>query len=531
MADLDLNKNSNYFSDQNPSDSRADSVVSNPSLSGPTNSEPSTRPSGITTNSTPPANSSTETQAGLSLANLHQQELAEKLSLARIAMEGPERTMRREIEEQELKNRQEKERLNAIVRAINKEKETYELAWINLDNKRTSLKLILNPIMEQEGQLEKEEERLEGQEAVTLGIRENHEIEEERWKVQLRRRRIEEEKWRVAEKLQQIEDVIIDNQKKYQDLLDKEDQVKLRLRELEEKMVFETEKLKREIAEAEERNRIAELQRQELARRKRLELEELKKAEEERKVLAEKLAEAKAKREAEEKEREIRAKQEAEEKKQAEEEERERQENLKRLNELRRAEEEKQKQKTIELERLKQEAERKQRILEEQKRRAEAEAKQKQIAKISQLAEQQRSQETKRPIPSPANPIKPPLPPRPPVIPTPPRPPVPPEAKTNTDQGGKLDKMDKEVAKQKAILEQKQQLEEERLELLTEERKRKMLELNRLAQLQKKDKGDDMINPDSPLIEKLRKDNSILRPLRTLQADIDRAKQQGIEPK
>ena len=153
----------------------------------------------------------------------------EKIRKAKIAMEGLDRTVRREANEKEEEAGEEKQKYNKLLVSIGHEKELIELTWVNLDDKRTNLKKALEPILSQEDQIQNEENEIESKEDITVTPKERHEIEGKRWEIQQKRKKIEEEKWLIEEKVTKIEEQIDTKKKEYQSLLDQEDQIRRRV--------------------------------------------------------------------------------------------------------------------------------------------------------------------------------------------------------------------------------------------------------------------------------------------------------------
>ncbi len=210
----------------------------------------------------------------------------EKLRRAKIAMEGLDRTIRREATEKEEEASDEKQNLNKILATINHEKELLELTWVNLDDKRNDLKKILEPILAQEEAIQSEEGELESKEEVTLIPQERRAIEERRWQTQEKRKKIEEEKWLVEEKVQKIEAQISEIKEKYQNLLNQEEEVRNKIRAIDEQLLLQQEVLRQqhELEEQKRRQEALRLAEEEKKREeaKRRELEEAKRAEEAR---------------------------------------------------------------------------------------------------------------------------------------------------------------------------------------------------------------------------------------------------------
>lgn len=218
----------------------------------------------------------------------------EKLRRAKIAMEGLDRTIRREATEKEEEASEEKQQLNKLLLTIGHEKELMELTWVNLDDKRASLKKILEPILEREDKLEDEETSIESQEEVTLAPQPKRELEQKRWQVQESRKKTEEEKWLIEERVQKIDDQISEIKQKYQQLLAQEEELRQKIQSIDEKMLLEQEVLHQQneleeqkrrqdtLKKIEEQKRAEEIEKKRLADIKKAE-EDKQRAEEERK--------------------------------------------------------------------------------------------------------------------------------------------------------------------------------------------------------------------------------------------------------
>lgn len=210
----------------------------------------------------------------------------EKLRRAKIAMEGLDRTIRREATEKEEEASVEKQQLNKLLLSLDHEKELMELTWVNLDDKRASLKKILDPILNREDQLESEETSIESQEEVTLIPLARRELEQKRWQVQEARKKTEEEKWLIEEKIQKIDDQVEDIKQKYQKLLAQEEELRQKIQSIDEQMLLQQEVLRQQ-HDLEEQKRRQETLKQIEAEKQREEIEkkrlaEIKKAEAER---------------------------------------------------------------------------------------------------------------------------------------------------------------------------------------------------------------------------------------------------------
>lgn len=226
--------------------------------------------------------------------------LAEKLKMAKLAMQGPERTVKRERNEREKQIEKEKADLEQLLALTTKKKEDLEIAWVVLDNKRNDLKKMLAPILEEEEKLELEEEELEGRERTTTDPLERQKVEKDRLAVQAKRQTVEKEKWGYEDKIFKLETSIKENTDKYQIHLDEEEEILGKIDNLDGELALIAEQ---ERLEEEERRHKAEIALAETEKRRREELQKVEQAEAEKKKaaeLAQKVEEAK-KKEAEEK--------------------------------------------------------------------------------------------------------------------------------------------------------------------------------------------------------------------------------------
>ncbi len=151
---------------------------------------------------------------------------------AMLAMEGPERTARREELEKGRQAREQKHDFEERLGQIAKAKEKLELAWVDLDEQRKKLKATLAPITEQEKQVQAEETAAEEEEDKTGLPKEKHLVEEKRWVIQQKRKQIEDEKWKIEEKVVKLEEAIETNTNDYRSLLDEEEQIEAKIDEI-----------------------------------------------------------------------------------------------------------------------------------------------------------------------------------------------------------------------------------------------------------------------------------------------------------
>ncbi|MFA6254245.1 MAG: hypothetical protein WC640_03295 [Candidatus Paceibacterota bacterium] len=406
---------------------------------------------------TPPAGP-TETESPKIIASESREE---KLRRAKIAMEGLDRTIRREADEKEEEASEEKQQLNKLLLSLDHEKELMELTWVNLDDKRASLKKVLEPILEREDKLEAEETGLESQEEVTVAPQARRELEQKRWQIQESRKKTEEEKWIVEEKVQKIDDQIEEVKQKYQKLLAQEEEVRQKIQTIDEQMLLQQEVLRQQ-HELDEQKRRQETLKQ-IEEQKRIEetekrnLVEIKKAEESR-------------REAEEERKQVELRKQTEDQEKTLEKER--------LEKLRLAEEERQRQETTRRQEAQQERER------DLKRR---------------IAEAIEGNQAKTPVEK--EPSSLPIPPPPTeMVPTPS---VPPDSSSTNEPKSEID-----YAEEKAA-ELRRALELERVKRENEE-----ADADRKRQIEVQNRS---------VISEIKESSSELEPLRTLKGDLEAA--------
>lgn len=164
-------------------------------------------------------------------------EVDEKIRLAKLAMEGPERTARREQHEKESTVKTRQAEIKIEQDKLAKQKEELELAWIQLDANRTAVKNLINPILEKETAQEQVETTLEEQEKATITARDKEVIEKKRQATEIARQAIEKEKWIYQDRLFKIEDQIKDNTNAYQKLLDAEEKFRQEMDKLNQELI------------------------------------------------------------------------------------------------------------------------------------------------------------------------------------------------------------------------------------------------------------------------------------------------------
>jgi hypothetical protein len=190
-----------------------------------------------TTTDVPPPTQATEPAAPVTPPAEEQISEEEKLERARLAMEGPERAARREAEEKHKALETEKIDLEQRLAGVTKEKEQLELAWVDLDDKRGDMKKILQPILDEEAEIEAEETKAEEEEKKMGLEREKQIIEKKKWLIEDKRRKVEQEKWNVEEKVWKLEEAIDANTKRYRELLDQEEEITTRLEKLKKEVL------------------------------------------------------------------------------------------------------------------------------------------------------------------------------------------------------------------------------------------------------------------------------------------------------
>ena len=152
--------------------------------------------------------------------------------VARRALEGAEHTEKRTAEEEMRSARERLDALNKRLGEIKTQKEKLELAWIELDGKKKTLRTVIAPFLDQEKKLEEEEAKLETEEAGTGVPASRHEVEAKRWTIQQERQKVETEKWTEEKRVVELDAVIEQNTKQYRVLLAEEDKLTAELEQL-----------------------------------------------------------------------------------------------------------------------------------------------------------------------------------------------------------------------------------------------------------------------------------------------------------
>lgn len=151
--------------------------------------------------------------------------LEEKLRAAKLAMEGPQYTAKREAREHDEIVKAKHEQIENRLAEIAKEKEVLETQWIELDEQRAAIKQALAPLLEEEQKTEEAEATLEEQERSAVTTPERQQIEQHRYEAQTTRRKIEEGKWSLENEIGKFDKQIEENTSKYRVFLDEEEKL------------------------------------------------------------------------------------------------------------------------------------------------------------------------------------------------------------------------------------------------------------------------------------------------------------------
>lgn len=153
------------------------------------------------------------------------QTLEEKLRAAKLAMEGPQYTAKREARERDEVVKAKHEQIEARLAEIAKEKERLETQWIELDEQRGAIKQALAPLLEEEKKAEDAEAAFEEQERTSVTTSERQQIEQRRYETQATRRKIEEGKWSLENEIAKFDTQIEGNTAQYRVFLDEEEKL------------------------------------------------------------------------------------------------------------------------------------------------------------------------------------------------------------------------------------------------------------------------------------------------------------------
>ncbi|OHA58865.1 MAG: hypothetical protein A2571_00585 [Candidatus Vogelbacteria bacterium RIFOXYD1_FULL_44_32] len=222
------------------------------------------------------------------------QSFRDRLETAKLAMEGPTRTLKREEDETEAKVKTETADIEKQIALINHKKEKLEINWVVLDTKANELKTLLAPVKQEEEDIELAEDQLEGEEHTTTDVVARQDIEKKRWATQDKRKDLEKRKWELETKVLDIENELKKNTTEYQSLLDEEEVLKKKLETLE----YEIQAAKERVRQEEDKRRqeeeikiIAVEEKRRAEATKKLAEEEIRKKEQ---LLAQKKAEEEA---------------------------------------------------------------------------------------------------------------------------------------------------------------------------------------------------------------------------------------------
>jgi hypothetical protein len=157
----------------------------------------------------------------------------EKLLNAKLALEGEAWTKKRQEREKASVLIDERNKLNTRLQEIAKLKTDLEINWVELDNKRRDLKIILDPILKKEEEIEARKAEVENTERTTGLPKEKEAVEKKRWLIEDELRTSEQAKWEQQEKLWKLEEAIEAATKQYRSLLDDEDKIHQELDKIE----------------------------------------------------------------------------------------------------------------------------------------------------------------------------------------------------------------------------------------------------------------------------------------------------------
>ncbi|MDQ5958029.1 MAG: hypothetical protein QG665_372 [Patescibacteria group bacterium] len=204
----------------------------------------------------------------------------DRLEKAKLAMEGPERTLKREEEETEEKVKTETADIEKQLALINHKKEKLEINWVVLDTKANELKTLLSPLKKEEEAIELEEDQLEGEEHTTTDVTARQDIEKKRWAAQDKRKDLEKRKWELENKILDIDKELKKNTTEYQSFLDEEEVLKKKLETLEYEIQAAKERVRQEeekVRQEEEARMIAAEEKRRAEAKRQAEAEEEKK--------------------------------------------------------------------------------------------------------------------------------------------------------------------------------------------------------------------------------------------------------------
>jgi len=177
------------------------------------------------------------------VSDLPEEEKLKRKLEAILAMEGEEGRLKRERAEKEKmesdmvsKLDSEKAEINKKLSEISKKKEEYELKWVDITDKKGSIKQILDPIIESETNLEKNEQSKNQEEHATEDVRQRQALEKERQEISQQREKTEKDKWLIEDKILELDETSEKNKKEYQLLIDEEYSLLDKVKEIDKKI-------------------------------------------------------------------------------------------------------------------------------------------------------------------------------------------------------------------------------------------------------------------------------------------------------
>ena len=113
--------------------------------------------------------------------------------------------------------------LRERIAEIEKLKESIEMNWIVLNEKKKQVEALLAPVLSRERELEEKKRGIEMKEASADGPAARHQIENERWEIERERRKAEEERWKFEKEIEVTARPMRELGAKYQKLLEEEE--------------------------------------------------------------------------------------------------------------------------------------------------------------------------------------------------------------------------------------------------------------------------------------------------------------------
>lgn len=159
-----------------------------------------------------------EAMAGLEGAKWHEKRL--------------ENEARQKLEDQKQALLKEQQTAKEELEKLGREKEVFELQWVNLNDQKVPLDAELQAIIAEETRIEGEEKKKEQEEIAAETAEARKIVEDARWVIQQARHATEEQKWAAQDKVSTIAGAMSALSAKYQELLGQEDVRKRRIQEI-----------------------------------------------------------------------------------------------------------------------------------------------------------------------------------------------------------------------------------------------------------------------------------------------------------